>query len=112
MTALLLSTYLGYLSTLHNCRDFDCRLLKRFKGQPCEISVKDGYATAFGVEYPLSLVGRERTYIYEGWNGNLYMTLHFRPRGRIVRAYISEYADRRSYKRWTCEFGRENESGW
>lgn len=109
MTALLLS---GYLSVLHHCVDFDCRLLKRFKKQPCEISIQDGTAYAFGSSYPIKQSVYGSTEIYGGWSGNLYMSLHFRPRGKIIRVYISEYADKRTYKRWTCNFHREGESDW
>lgn len=109
MNAMLL---LGTLTSLYACKDFDCRLIERFKDEKCHIRFDGQTAIVFGTTYPVKQVGFGRTDIWEGWNGSMYFNLFMRPSNRPLRAYVSIYSDRRTYKKWVCEFGRPNEKEW
>lgn len=110
--ALVLSTYVGYLSAINNCRNFDCTPLPKPKPIECKISVSKNQATVFGTTYSMRRVAYGRTTIWEGWNENLNLVMIFRPADKILRAHVSLYSDAKTYRKWTCEFHRESEPGW
>lgn len=113
MISLLLTAYLGMVSVKEKCVDYDCTPIKRYKNTPCKITVDaNNNATAFGLTYYMRRVAYGRTTIWEGRVGNNFLHMFFRPADKILRAYISEYSDAHTYDRWTCEFGRQGESGW
>ena len=112
MTALILT---GYLASIKACVDFDCTTIRSYEKNkvPCTVKIDKNRATIFGINFELvqTMFGQA-----EGFSGkrvgNSSLTIFFKPKGKPLRVYLSQYLDRRTYKRWTCEFGRENESEW
>lgn len=109
MTSIVLA---GYLSTLHVCHDFNCKLLKTFKKQSCVVQFDGETAQAFGVSYDMKQVIYGRSDGFEGKNLNYNLTVFFKPKFKPLRTYVSVYSDAHNYKKWTCEYGREKEKEW
>ena len=105
MLAFIFSTYMGTLTVKELCHDFACRVVKRFK-TPCELTIQGNEAELLGIKLPIKQYMWGNLDGYEGSDNSHELVIFFKSRGPIYKAYVSEYMDRRTYHRWTCEFYR------
>lgn len=101
--SLLLS---GSLTTKHFCHEFDCKLLKRFQNQKCEIQWVNGKATTFGMTFEMHQFMYGAKDGFHGTSGGNALTVFF-VNNQPATAYISSYYNRSDYDRWMCEFKKK-----
>lgn len=99
------SIYSGVLTVKERCHNFDCRVVKRFKNQPCKIDFDGQRAEAFGNAWWMKQFMWGEKAGFHGVNERTTLTMFFVNQG-LRSAYIAEYdqASNENYDRWACQF--------
>ena len=107
MTSLITAAalYTGHVTVKERCHDFNCRVVKRFKNQPCRISFDGTRAESFGNSWWMRQFMWGAQDGFHGVNNRITLTMFYKEK-RLRVAYISDYDDKSDidYDRWTCEF--------
>lgn len=108
----LLATFVGTLSAKFHCVDYSCKQTKRYINQKCIVTWDGENANVLGVSMRLKPWLYGATYGFQAVSNGSEVSLFFRPRNKMLRAYVIQPAPGREYDKWVCEFGREKESEW